>query len=87
MPCADGGYDYVNTRDYKELMNAFCSACTQLEKNKIPIPLAAQTLWNEHKKEDQQRKQREKVEKEKELVRQKALQKLSPKEKDVLGLR
>lgn len=87
MPCTDGGPGpeyYAEVRAYKD---GFCSACTALEEAGIKIPPTAHWLWLKHKQEDGERQAREDADAMRRELKAKALAKLSPAERDALGLR
>jgi hypothetical protein len=63
-----------------------CAYCTDLEKNKLPIPSYAVKWWEQHQKDDAIRIAREKEMKRIVKARISALSKLNPDEKKALGL-
>jgi len=85
-------------KELRELTDAFCSACTALSAAGIEIPIGASAKWAEHQAKDAARKKREQDEAEwrsqmdtrravlKE-ARVTAMNKLTPEERDALGLR
>jgi hypothetical protein len=66
MPCSDGGYhdaieNVVNKQKVDELTKFLCHACSILELNSL-VPKELEVWWENHKEEDLQRLEKEKVE-------------------------
>lgn len=71
-----------------EATRLLCEACLILEHEEMILSTSKelQRWWNAHKKVDRERQERERIEQEKEALKQSALSKLSDDEKKALGL-
>jgi len=93
MPCLDCGPNPPTweLQQYKkkidELTEMLCNLCRSLETCDLPIvPKSVETWWKYHKKADERRKASERMAEEIKNLKEKALSKLSQKEKEALGL-
>lgn len=66
---------------------AGCAMAAVLVDCGIPIPLEAQEWWDEHRVLDEQRRRAEVAQEEARIARKKALDKLTPDELALLGIR
>ena len=97
MPCNDGGVSY-GSEDYKEywyrefehnspLAEAFCEVMQQLHIESIYVQNQyARRWWIAHKERDKKKLEAELSEKKRKVDKQKALEKLSPYERHLLGI-
>lgn len=98
MPCLDGGYDHseILERNHEvAMLNAvLCGILSKhgvkildgLDWKEIGLKENVLKWWWQHKKEDIARREQEKLAKEKEKARVKALAKLTKKDRILLGL-
>jgi hypothetical protein len=102
MPCSDGGYHEMiensnNRKEVNELTKFLCHACSILESNSL-VPKELEIWWEEHKEEDRQRLEKERLErirKENEIsekqylasVKARLMNQLSPDELKALGIK
>lgn len=65
---------------------ALCELCAACEEAKFALPPLAQGWWEEHKQRDRRRVEREIRASQDSVMRQQALEKLTPYEKRLLGI-
>lgn len=88
MPCQSGPYpDDTERRRADRLENMLCQMCTYVEGSGQEVPSPVWSWWQKHKERDAARRRKEQAEAEIEALREKALAKLDPHEREVLGLR
>lgn len=101
MPCTDGGPTYEQTQEPRRIAAALCALLTFFEAegtirqtlDKMDWDEAGvsrlwvEGWWDEHKREDTIRREQEAQERDRRIARQAALSKLSPDEREALGLR
>lgn len=102
MPCSDGrdrGYDRETEEQRRFAESALCAVLTYCESNNIDIlpnidykeagitRTLLTTWWRKHKEIDRLRREREKVLKEQEQLKQTAISKLTFAERMALGLK
>lgn len=95
MPCTDGGPPGPSREDVlKQRLDTatdlLCGLCKKLEKSKIGKKLMTRELakwWQAHQEADRIREESERMRRERETTRQRALAKLSPAERRILGIR
>lgn len=96
MPCTDGGPSHQQIQDEINIKAAFCGAMMVLDRMGLvdEIDFAESGItkkwleawWDNHKREDKERNERELREKKREQDKKQALSKLSPDELIALGL-
>ncbi len=85
MPCRGPDEDY--SAENHQLTRLLCSACKLLEAKGFPMPnLELERWWTEHKKLDAYRERQEQIERDKALLREQAIAKLTPEERKALRL-
>lgn len=92
MPCSDGGYTTgepaLSMKRVDRLSNLLCEACKLLDKSPGTgaMSKALAKWWRQHQKRDAERVAREKEVESQERLRKKILKKLTPKERKALGV-
>ena len=93
MPCRDYGYEEYEAQKTKEkldmLTRNLCAAMKLIEKKDllIKMPMEAREWWTKHKELDAKEEAKRNEELRKQKLKNAALDKLSPEEKTLLGLR
>ena len=90
MPCMDGGPSREQIERYKRFHVAMtrlaCDRCRDLLRRYRPIPEWAEEWWAVHQADDHARREVERCEVRKKRARNEALAKLSPEDRDALGI-
>jgi len=74
-------------RHNSEMADMLCCCCTQLELHDVAIPERVKLWWVEHKKRDYEKNLAEQKQRDDEHNRKAALNKLTPHERELLGLK
>jgi hypothetical protein len=85
MPCRGPDPDYGG--EINKLTAMLCACCEALDKAKKPIPDSAKFWWREHQRWDAERRAQEAAEQKRRQVAEQAKKKLTPAERQALGLR
>lgn len=93
MPCqyyGPGEYEEILAREVNNLTRWLCAALKNLEVSAAPGASALpnepglREWWNDHQRRDREREAQERIDTERARVREAALAKLSPEERDAL---
>lgn len=90
MPCTDGGVPYPDYTQQRldKATRLLCELCDQLENgNFTGFSGEMSEWWRKHQKADAKRKAAEALEQQRIKMRERALNKLTPKERRLLGVR
>ena len=95
MPCSDGGPSYQENPETKDRLDKvtrlLCGLCRRLTNRgrafHITDDAELAKWWAAHQEEDRRREERERKEREEAAAKRKALAKLSPRERRLLGIR
>ena len=90
MPCSDGGPSREQIereqRDHQTMTRLACDRCREIEARGGTVPAWAQEWWQEHKRRDDDRQQRETQAQREAEIRKRAISKLTPEEREELGV-
>ena len=90
MPCSDGGPSREqieqDARFHQTMTRLSCDRCRELEARDGKVPKWAAEWWENHQAHDAQRLTEQAEARRQYQVRKKALSKLTPEERDELGL-
>lgn len=90
MPCKSYDYDPEVEAEASRVQNIVwrlaCDRCRELEKREGKVPEWAESWWQDHKKHDAHRMQEEAQARKEAAIRQRALAKLTPEEREELGV-
>lgn len=93
MPCSsgEGPNYYEDTSKIDHLTNMLCGLCTRIENTDSGYLLeddeSLMKWWDQHKKEDNERKALEESLAKRQKLKEEALSKLTKEEREALGLR
>ena len=85
MPC-DAGPSKQDQQDVDTMARLACMFCEFLDTEGEPIPEWAEDWWERHQEYDRTREERDQAERIRGRQRQAALDKLTPQERELLGL-
>jgi len=96
MPCSDGGYDYNDGREevqkIHKLTRMLCALC-ELVESSSDFDNACEHIpglvkwWNKHKEEDRLQRERERKAQEVYEEKLRAYKRLTPKQRELLGVK
>jgi hypothetical protein len=87
MPCqSDYCGEIEAERELNRVTNLLCKLCGECDKAKLQLPFDVEVWWKRHKKYDEQRKREVAESLRKDVLRAKALKKLTLEERAALKL-
>lgn len=90
MPCSDGGPSLgeieQSKRNHQAIVRLACDRCRWFEGQGLPVPSWAIEWWTGHKARDEEELKNSTRRQEQAMVRREALSKLTPEEREELGL-